>query len=136
MEEKGRGGKTALHILAFIGITLALLIVAALAALYITTRGPSEAARDNFVEWADSHGLGFAAGLFISDEVEDGILNPPSVDGEQPEPSSAPLITVSGEAPVASASPTESPETSAAPETSAEPEASPAPSDNGEEAEA
>lgn len=61
MEEKGRGGKTALHILAFIGITLALLIVAALAALYITTRGPSEAARDNFVEWADSHGLGFAA---------------------------------------------------------------------------
>lgn len=136
MEEKGRGGKTALHILAFIGITLALLIVAALAALYITTRGPSEAARDNFVEWADSHGLGFAAGLFISDELEDGILNPPSVDGEQPVPSSAPLITVSEEAPEASASPSESPETSAAPETSTEPEASPAPSDNGEEAEA
>ena len=53
MEDKSRGGKTALHILAFVGVTLLLLVIACLAALYIATKGPSESARANVIEWAD-----------------------------------------------------------------------------------
>ena len=43
MEAKGRGagGRKALHVLAFIGVTLLLLVIALAAALFIATRGPS-----------------------------------------------------------------------------------------------
>lgn len=136
MQEKGRGGKTALHILAFIGITLALLIIAALAAVYIATKGPSETARGNVVEWADGHGLGFAATLFLSDEEENAILNgeaSPEPDGGQSDTEGAAFITVTDEAPIMTAAPDDGAEET--PDASAEetPEASPAESGGEEE---
>lgn len=129
MEEKGRGGKTALHILAFIGITVLLLVIACLAAVFIATKGPSEAARDNVVVWAEEHGLGFAAGLFLSAEEENAILNP-SDPAEDVQPSATPFIVVTDGQPEPSDA---APEESAAPESSEAPEESPAASD-GEEA--
>ena len=133
MEEKGRGGRTALHILAFIGITVLLLVIACLAAVFIATKGPSEAARDNVVVWAEEHGLGFAAGLFLSAEEENAILNP---SADEVQPSATPFIVVTdGQPEPSDAAPEESvqPEESAAPESSEAPEESPAASD-GEEA--
>lgn len=133
MEEKGRsGGKTALHVLAFIGVTLALIIIAALIAIYIVTKGPSTAARDKFVDWSNDHGLGFAATLFLNDE-ETGDADPAPTASEDVEATETPMIIVADEAP--EATPEASPEDSGA-ETSAAPEASPAASDNGEEAQA
>lgn len=129
MEEKGRGGRTALHILAFIGITVLLLVIACLAAVFIATKGPSEAARDNVVVWAEEHGLGFAAGLFLSAEEENAILNP-SDPAEDVQPSATPFIVVTDGQPEPSDA---APEESAAPESSEAPEESPAASD-GEEA--
>lgn len=129
MEEKGRGGKTALHILAFIGITVLLLVIACLAEVFIATKGPSEAARDNVVVWAEEHGLGFAAGLFLSAEEENAILNP-SDPAEDVQPSATPFIVVTDGQPEPSDA---APEESAAPESSEAPEESPAASD-GEEA--
>lgn len=129
MEEKGRGGKTALHILAFIGITVLLLVIACLAAVFIATKGPSETARDNVVVWAEEHGLGFAAGLFLSAEEENAILNP-SDPAEDVQPSATPFIVVTDGQPEPSDA---APEESAAPESSEAPEESPAASD-GEEA--
>ena len=125
MEDKSRGGKTALHILAFVGVTLLLLVIACLAALYIATKGPSESARANVIEWADEHSLGAVAGLFLSDDEEDAILNPANTPD-------TPLIIISDTAPEASAEP--SPEASGQPESSAAPEESPSATDNGEEA--
>ena len=135
MEEKGRGGRTALHILAFIGITVLLLVIACLAAVFIATKGPSEAARDNVVVWAEEHGLGFAAGLFLSAEEENAILNP-SDPAEDVQPPATPFLVVAdGQPEPSDAAPEESvqPEESAAPESSGAPEESPAASD-GEEA--
>ena len=129
MEEKGRGGRTALHILAFIGITVLLLVIACLAAVFIATKGPSEAARDDVVVWAEEHGLGFAAGLFLSAEEENAILNP-SDPAEDVQPSATPFIVVTDGQPEPSDA---APEESAAPESSEAPEESPAASD-GEEA--
>ena len=129
MEEKGRGGRTALHILAFIGITVLLLVIACLAAVFIATKGPSEAARDNVVVWAEEHGLGFAAGLFLSAEEENAILNP-SDPAEDVQPSATPFIVVTDGQPEPSDA---APEESAAPESSEAPEESPAAND-GEEA--
>lgn len=136
MEEKGRGGKTALHVLAFIGVTLALLIIAALAALYIVTKGPSDAARDSFVGWSAENGLGGVSTLFLSDQEEkDAMGGGDAIDDVQPESSDVPMIIVSEEAPDTSAAPEASaePDTSAAPEASAEPAASQAPDGSGEE---
>ena len=129
MEEKGRGGRTALHILAFIGITVLLLVIACLAAVFIATKGPSETARDNVVVWAEEHGLGFAAGLFLSAEEENAILNP-SDPAEDVQPSATPFIVVTDGQPEPSDA---APEESAAPESSEAPEESPAAND-GEEA--
>ena len=129
MEEKGRGGRTALHILAFIGITVLLLVIACLAAVFIATKGPSETARDNVVVWAEEHGLGFAAGLFLSAEEENAILNPSDPE-EDVQPSATPFIVVTDGQPEPSDA---APEESAAPESSEAPEESPAASD-GEEA--
>ena len=131
MEEKGRGGRTALHILAFIGITVLLLVIACLAAVFIATKGPSEAARDNVVVWAEEHGLGFAAGLFLSAEEENAILNP-SDPAEDVQPSATPFIVVTDGQPEPSDA---APEESAAPESSEAPEESPAASDGEEAAE-
>ena len=132
MEDKSRGGKTALHILAFVGVTLLLLVIACLAALYIATKGPSESARANVIEWADEHSLGAVAGLFLSDDEEDAILNPANTPDGGAETTDTPLIIISDTAPEASAEP--SPEASGQPESSAAPEESPSATDNGEEA--
>ena len=43
MDDRKRGGKTALHVLAFVGVTVLLLIIALLAALFIATKGPKHA---------------------------------------------------------------------------------------------
>lgn len=138
MEDKGRGGKTALHILAFIGMTLLLLVIACLAAIYIATKGPSETAGANVVRWADGHGLGFAATLFISDEEEKAILSPDSDEPGNVEVTDSPMIIIPDEAPSVTGG--EEPETSAEPSpepsgnASDAPEESPAASGNGEEA--
>ena len=73
MEDKGRGagGKTALHVLAFIGVTVLLLAIAAGAALYIATKGPSDSAREAVYDWAGEHGLGSVAGIFLSAEEKE-----------------------------------------------------------------
>ncbi len=100
MEEKGRGGKTALHILAFIGITLALLIIAALAALYIATKGPSDAARDSFVGWCRTRPRRrLPRTVPLRSEEKDATGGGDPADDVQPESSDVPMIIVSEEAP-------------------------------------
>ena len=87
------------------------------------------------VVWAEEHGLGFAAGLFLSAEEENAILNPSDPE-EDVQPSATPFIVVTdGQPEPSDAAPEESvqPEESAAPESSEAPEESPAASD-GEEA--
>ena len=134
MEDKrrGSGGRTALHILAFIGVAVLLIAIALTAALWITTKGPSATARDEFVVWADDHGLGFAAGLFLSDAEENAALNPGSEDETPPAASEQPMIIVADP----DDKPAESPEAEGddAPAGTGAPE-SPAPSES-EEAEA
>ena len=96
MEDKGRGagGKTALHVLAFIGVTVLLLAIAAGAALYIATKGPSDSAREAVYDWAGEHGLA---------EEKDALADVPGEnapgDGEQPAESERPMITVTDEIP-------------------------------------
>ena len=105
MEDKGRGagGKTALHVLAFIGVTVLLLAIAAGAALYIATKGPSDSAREAVYDWAGEHGLGSVAGIFLSAEEKDALADVPGEnapgDGEQPAESERPMITVTDEIP-------------------------------------
>ena len=130
MEDKGRSaGKTVLHVLAFIGMALLLLALGCLAAIYIATKGPSEAARADVVNWASERNLSFAAELFLSDEEVSAILNPAETPdaGTQDE---TPFIVVTEGQAEASPDPSEEPATSEEPETTE----SPAPSDNGEEA--
>ena len=105
MEDKGRGvgGKTALHVLAFIGVTVLLLAIAAGAALYIATKGPSDSAREAVYDWAGEHGLGSVAGIFLSAEEKDALADVPGEDApedeEQPAESERPMITVTDEIP-------------------------------------
>lgn len=139
MEDKrrGSGGRTALHVLAFIGVAVLLIAIALTAALWITTKGPSETARDEFVAWADDNGLGFVAGLFVSDADEPG-QDPNAGGSAAPEASEKPMIVVAEpeESPAASGEPVEeSPAASDEPATSEEPETSPATSGS-EEAQA
>ena len=83
---------------------------------------------------ADYHhdNLGAVAGLFLSDDEEDAILNPVNTPDGGAETTDTPLIIISDTAPEASAEP--SPEASGQPESSAAPEESPSATDNGEEA--
>lgn len=128
MEDKGRSaGKTVLHVLAFIGMTLLLLVLGCLAAIYIATKGPSETARANVVNWAAERNLSFAAELFLSDEEVNAIRNPDgNSDGGAVE--ETPFITVVDGQAETSPEPSEAPAESEAPETTE----SPAPSDAGE----
>ena len=111
MEDRGRsaGGKTALHVLAFIGVTLLLLVIAAGAALFIATKGPSESAREAVYDWAAERNMQGIAGIFLSSEERDALAdvpgeNPPAAS-EEPAESEQPLIIVSDELPEQSASP-------------------------------
>ena len=122
---RGSGGRTALRVLAFIGVTLLLLVIALAAALFIATKGPSESAREAVYDWAAERNMQGIAGIFLSTEEKDALAdvpgeNPPAGD-EQPARSSQPMIIISESAPAQSAepestetpgeSPEESPET-------------------------
>ena len=102
-------GSAAGKVFAFIGVTLVVLILAALAAVFIITKGPSPAARAEFVRRTADSGLAFVTKLFVPGD-EDAA---PS-ESETPDESAAPETS---EAPAESAEP----ETSEAPAESAEP---------------
>ena len=113
MEAKGRGagGRKALHVLAFIGVTLLLLVIALAAALFIATRGPSGSAREAVYDWAAERNLQGIAGVFLSSEEQAELAdapgeNPPA--GEGPVESAQPMIIISEEAPEAAEEPAES----------------------------
>ena len=111
-------GSAAGTVFAFIGVTLVVLILAALAAVFIITKGPSPAARAEFVRRTADSGLAFVTKLFVpGDEIE--------------------AILAGDAAPSESETPDESaaPETSEAPAESAEPETSEAPAESAEPSE-
>ena len=121
-------GSAAGKVFAFIGVTLVVLILAALAAVFIITKGPSPAARAEFVRRTADSGLAFVTKLFVPGEIE-AILA-----GDEAEQ------TPAGDedaAPSESETPDESaaPETSEAPAESAEPETSEAPAESAEPSE-
>ena len=122
-------GSAAGKVFAFIGVTLVVLILAALAAVFIITKGPSPAARAEFVRRTADSGLAFVTKLFVpGDEIE------ASLAGDEAEQ------TPAGDedaAPSESETPDESaaPETSEAPAESAEPETSEAPAESAEPSE-
>ena len=130
MDDRKSGGKTALHVLAFVGVTVLLLIIALLAALFIATKGPSEAAREAVYDWAAERNMQSVAGIFLSAEEKDALAG----RGEEPGPgindpvtTERPLITLTDEAPVQSSeTPEESPEATG--------EAEPESTENAEEA--
>ena len=130
MKENRRssGGRTAAHVLAFIGMAVLLIAIAAGAALYIATRGPSPSAREIVYDWASERGLGSVAGLFLSQEELAAMADVPGEnapeDDAQPGETQQPMISISEEAPE-----TAEPEESAAPEESAEPEESAGPAE-------
>ena len=83
--------------LAFVGVTVLLLIIALLAALFIATKGPSEAAREAVYDWAAERNMQSVAGIFLSAEEKDALAG----RGEEPEPgindpvtTERPLITL------------------------------------------
>jgi len=101
-----------------IGVTLVVLILAALAAVFIITKGPSPAARAEFVRRTADSGLAFVTKLFVpGDEIEAilaGDEDAAPSESETPDESAAPETS---EAPAESAEP----DTSEAPAESAEP---------------
>ncbi len=111
-------GSAAGKVFAFIGVTLVVLILAALAAVFIITKGPSPAARAEFVRRTADSGLAFVTKLFVpGDEIEAilaGDEDAATAEAETPDESAAPDTS---EAPAESAEP----ETSEAPAESAEP---------------
>lgn len=122
-------GSAAGKVFAFIGVTLVVLILAALAAVFIITNGPSPAARDEFVRRTADSGLAFVTKLFVPGDEIEAILA-----GDEAEQ------TPAGDedaAPSESETPDESaaPETSEAPAESAEPETSEAPAESAEPSE-
>ena len=71
--QRGEAGSGSLagRIFAFVGVTLAVLILAALAAVFIITKGPSPAARAEFVKRTEDSGLSFVTKLLVpGDEIE------------------------------------------------------------------
>lgn len=102
------------RVFAFIGVTLAVLIIAALAAVFIITKGPSPAARAEFVKRTADSGIGFVTKLFVpADEIET-ILS-----GETEQTPAGDEEPTESETPAESAEPAES----EAPAESAEPSA-------------
>lgn len=107
-------GSAAGKVFAFIGVTLVVLILAALAAVFIITKGPSPAARAEFVRRTADSGIGFVTKLFVpADEIET-ILS-----GETEQTPAGDEEPAESEAPAESAEPAES----EAPAESAEPSA-------------
>ena len=126
--EDGSGSAVG-KVFAFIGVTLVVLILAALAAVFIITKGPSPAAKSEFVKRTADSGLSFVTKLFVPGDEIEAILA-----GDEAEQ------TPAGDedaAPSESETPDESaaPETSGAPAESAEPETSEAPAESAEPSE-
>ena len=101
-------GSAAGKVFAFIGVTLVVLILAALAAVFIITKGPSPAARAEFVRRTADSGIGFVTKLFVpADEIEAilaGDEDAAPSESETPDESAAPETS---EAPAESAEPSE-----------------------------
>ena len=99
-------GSAAGKVFAFIGVTLVVLILAALAAVFIITKGPSPAARAEFVRRTADSGLAFVTKLFVpGDEIEAilaGDEDAAPSESETPDESAAPETS---EAPAESAEP-------------------------------
>lgn len=114
--QRGEAGSGSLagRIFAFVGVTLAVLILAALAAVFIITKGPSPAARAEFVKRTEDSGLSFVTKLFVPGDEIEAILAGDETDAPEPEESAAPEES---EAPAESETPAES----EAPAESAEP---------------
>lgn len=105
--ENGSGSAVG-RVFAFIGVTLVVLILAALAAVFIITKGPSPAARSEFVKRTADSGLAFVTKLFVPGDEIDAILAGDETDVSAPAESAEP-------------EPSETPAESEAPSESAEP---------------
>ena len=120
-------GSAAGKVFAFIGVTLVVLILAALAAVFIITKGPSPAARAEFVRRTADSGLAFVTKLFVPGDEIEAILAGDETDAPEPEESAAPEES---EAPEESAEPSEAPAESETPAESEAPAESTEPSDD------
>ena len=109
-------GSAAGKVFAFIGVTLVVLILAALAAVFIITKGPSP--RAEFVKRTADSGLAFVTKLFVPGDEIEAILA--EDEAEQ---------TPAGDEDAATAE-SETPDESAAPDTSEAPAESAEPSEN------
>lgn len=124
--EDGSGSAVG-KVFAFIGVTLVVLILAALAAVFIITKGPSPAAKSEFVKRTADSGLSFVTKLFVPGDEIEAILAGDETDAPEPEESAVPEES---EAPDESAEPSEAPAESETPAESEAPEASAEPSDD------
>lgn len=124
--EDGSGSAVG-KVFAFIGVTLVVLILAALAAVFIITKGPSPAAKSEFVKRTADSGLSFVTKLFVPGDEIEAILAGDETDAPEPEESAAPAES---EAPEESAEPSEAPAESETPAESEAPAESAEPSDD------
>lgn len=124
--EDGSGSAVG-KVFAFIGVTLVVLILAALAAVFIITKGPSPAAKSEFVKRTADSGLSFVTKLFVPGDEIEAILAGDETDAPEPEESAAPEAS---EAPEESAEPSEAPAESETPAESEAPAESAEPSDD------
>lgn len=124
--EDGSGSAVG-KVFAFIGVTLVVLILAALAAVFIISKGPSPAAKSEFVKRTADSGLSFVTKLFVPGDEIDAILAGDETDAPEPEESAAPEES---EAPEESAEPSEAPAESETPAESEAPAESAEPSDD------
>lgn len=122
-------GSAAGKVFAFIGVTLVVLILAALAAVFIITKGPSPAARAEFVRRTADSGLAFVTKLFVPGDEIEAILA--EDEAEQTPAGDEDAATAESETPDESAAP----DTSEAPAESAEPDTSEAPAESAEPSE-
>lgn len=109
--QRGEAGSGSLagRIFAFVGVTLAVLILAALAAVFIITKGPSPAARAEFVKRTEDSGLSFVTKLFVPGDEIEAILTGNEAE-QTPAESEAPAESEepgTSEAPAESAAPSE-----------------------------
>ena len=121
-------GSAAGKVFAFIGVTLVVLILAALAAVFIITKGPSPAARAEFVRRTADSGLAFVTKLFVPGDEIEAILA--GDEAEQTPAGDEDAAPSESETPDESAAPSEAPAESAEPETSEAPAESAEPSEN------
>lgn len=109
--QRGEAGSGSLagRIFAFVGVTLAVLILAALAAVFIITKGPSPAARAEFVKRTEDSGLSFVTKLLVPGDEIEAILSGNEAE-QTPAESEAPAESEepgTSEAPAESAAPSE-----------------------------